>query len=146
MPSIVGIGRYVVKGIHGTVEYTGLLSTSNKVSDLSYSKQFGVSEHRDGQSSVFSVTADEPVEEISVTFTPIAPILTATIAGAKAALVVPDPLGVVTVASTPGGITAGAYSYISGSIRMSTDNTAVIDMVIRKYAGFTSDAPTSFIS
>ena len=146
MASIIGIGRFVVKGVHGTISYTGLLSSKDqsKVSDLSYTKQFNVSEHRDGLSSVFAVTADEPVEEISVTFTPIAANDAANLAGAKASVVLPSPLSVVSVAGFPGGIANADYTYISGNIRLSTDNTAVIDMVLRKYVAVTSAAPNDF--
>lgn len=144
MASIIGIGRYVVKGVHGTIAYTGQLSTSNKVTDVTYSEQFNVQEHRDGLSSVFAVTADEPYKEINVTFTPIAPTGTATLAGAKAGVVLPTPLSVITIAGHPGSIADGDYTYISGSIRLSTDNTAVIDMTIRKYAATTSTAPNDF--
>jgi hypothetical protein len=131
--AILGIGRYVVRGIAGTVNYTGLITTSNKVTSLTYKKSFGVTEHRDGMGSVFAVTAGEPVEEIQVTITPIAPLATATIDGAKASVVVPDPLSTVAVAGFPGGIASANYVYVDGDIRLSTDGTPEIQCTIRKY-------------
>lgn len=131
--AILGIGRYVVRGIAGTVSYTGLISTSNKVTSLSYKKSFGVTEHRDGMGSVFAVTAGEPVEEIQVTLTPIAPLATATLPGAKASVVVPDPLSAIAVAGFPGGIADGNYVYVDGDIRLSTDGTPEIQCTLRKY-------------
>lgn len=142
--AILGIGRYVVRGIAGTISYTALISTSNKVSSLTYKKSFGVTEHRDGMGSVFAVTAGEPVEEIQVTLTPIAPVATATLVGAQASVVVPGPLDVVTIAGFPGGIASGDYTYVDGDIRLSSDGTPEIQATIRKYAAVTSVAPTAF--
>jgi len=143
--AIVGIGRYVVRGIAGTVAYTALVAANNKVNSLTYKKSFGVTEHRDGMGSVYAVTAGEPVEEIQVTLTPIAPSTgTPTIADAQSKVVVPDPLGVVTIAGFPGGIASGDYTYVDGDIRLSTDGTPEIQCVIRKYAAVTSVAPTAF--
>lgn len=144
--AIVGIGRYVVRGVAGTISYTGLLSANNKVSSVTYKKAFAVTEHRDGMGSVYAVTAGEPVEEIQVTFTPIAKSAgSPTIVDAQANVVVPPPLGVVAVLGFPGGITSGDYAYVDGDIRLSTDGTPEIQMTIRKYADSTVNvAPTAF--
>jgi hypothetical protein len=142
--AILGIGRYVVRGIAGTISYTALISTSNKVTSLTYKKSFGVTEHRDGMGSVFAVTAGEPVEEIQVTLTPIAPVATATLAGAKASVVVPGPLDVIAVAGFPGGIADGNYTYVDGDIRLATDGSPEIQCTIRKYEAVASSAPTAF--
>lgn len=144
--AIVGIGRYVVRGVAGTIAYTGLLSTNNKVSSLTYKESFGVTEHRDGMGSVYAVTAGEPVKEIQVTFTPIAKTAgSPSITDAQANVVVPTPLGVVTVAGFPGGITSGDYAYVDGDIRLSSDGTPEIQMSIRKYADTTVNVtPTAF--
>jgi len=131
--ALLGIGRYVVRGVAGTISYTALISTSNKVTSLTYKKSFGVTEHRDGLGQVFAVTAGEPVEEIQVTLTPIAPLLTATLAGAKSSVVVPGPLDPVAVAGFPGGIADGNYVYVDGDIRLSTDGTPEIQCTLRKY-------------
>lgn len=143
--AILGIGRFVVRGIAGTVNYTAVISTSNKVQSLTYKKSFGVTEHRDGMGSVFAVTAGEPVEEIQVTMTPIAPAATATLAGAQGTVAVPGPLDPVTIASMPGGITNGVYVYVDGDIRLSTDGTPEIQCVLRKYADAgVSGTPANF--
>jgi hypothetical protein len=143
--AIVGIGRYVVRGIAGTVSITALVATTdNKVQSLTYKKSFGVTEHRDGMGSVFAVTAGEPVEEIQVTLTPVSISGTNSLPNAKASVTVPDPLGVVAIAGFPGGITSGDYTYVDGDIRLSTDGTPEIQCVIRKYAAVTSVAPTAF--
>jgi hypothetical protein len=143
--AIVGIGRYVVRGIAGTVSITALVATTdNKVQSLTYKKSFGVTEHRDGMGSVWAVTAGEPVEEIQVTLTPVSISGTNSLANAKVSVAVPDPLGVVAIAGFPGAIASGDYTYVDGDIRLSSDGTAEIQCVIRKYAALTSVTPTAF--
>jgi len=145
--AILGIGRYVVRGIAGTVTISALASTTdNKVTSVTYKKSFGVTEHRDGMGSVFAVTAGEPVEEIQVTLTPISPLTGQSLLKAQAAIAVPDPLGVVAIAGMPGALSGTVnYVYVDGDIRLSSDGTAEIQCTLRKYVDTgVSGTPANF--
>lgn len=150
---IKGVGRFVVKGVHGDVTYTGavqVLPTSNKMVDASYRPEFNVSEHRDGKSSVFAATADEPVHRCSIRFHPIAPLLDNSLAGAKSTITLPDRLGVVTLANMGRANFNGDWYFHGGSIQHSTDGLVELSMELARYgpdaeAGFTiTGAPANY--
>mgnify|MGYP000305302336 FL=1 len=144
--AILGIGRYVVRGIAGTVNYTALVAANNKISALTYKKSFGVTEHRDGMGSVYAVTAGEPVEEIQVTLTPIAQTGATNITDAQSKVAVPGPLDPITIAGMPGSISnATTWVYVDGDIRLSTDGTPEIQCTLRKYVDtVVSGTPANF--
>lgn len=150
---IKGVGRFVVKGVHGDVTYTGavaVLATSNKLVDASYEPDFNVSEHRDGKGSVFAVTADEPVHRMTIQFHPIAPVADNSLAGAKSTVTLPDRLGVVTLANMSRANMNGDWYFVGGGINKSTDQIVSANMRLSRFgpdaeANFTiTGAPANF--
>ena len=150
---IKGVGRFVVKGVHGDATFTGavqVLPTSNKLVSAGYRPDFAVSEHRDGKGSVFAATADEPVHRLSIRMHPIAPLLDNTLAGAKSQVTLPDRLGVVTLANMPRGNMNGDWYFVGGSIDLSTDGLVELSMELSRFgtdaeAGFTiTGAPANY--
>jgi hypothetical protein len=136
--AILGVGKFVVKGVQGNVAYTGVVSVSmssdnTKLMGASLRNEFGVTEHRDGVSNVFSVTADEPIHRLSIRFVPTATTATPTLANAKANVVLPERLATVTLAGFGNTNIDGAWFYVGGSIDYSPDSPVELSMELTRY-------------
>lgn len=144
--ALIGIGRYVVKGIHGKFDDTTgfvsaygavtVTSSNSKVMGVGRRDEFPIAEHRDGTSSVFAVTADEPIFRLSIRWTPMSPSSSGSLALARTNMVLPDPLDIVTLAGFGNNQIDGAWYYTGGgSIDLSSDGLVEASMELSRYGG-----------
>lgn len=129
-----GIGRYLVKGVHGTMAFTGAVAigdTNSKLMSASLQDDFSATPHRDGKSEVFAVTADQPIQSLSIRWVPIAPV-GGTLANAKANFTLPPRLGVVTLTGFGNNRFDGTWHYVGGGGELSSD-VGEVSMNLQRY-------------
>lgn len=96
-------GKVTVCGIGGTVAYSGILVTENKLTDWDLSDTADAGETKDGLGFYLTVTTSGDVTKLTITLVPFDPSGAPALATAKSKVVLPPKLGKVTIAST--GIT-----------------------------------------
>lgn len=142
--AIQGVGRFVVKGVQGNLTYTGAVTVaagSNKMVGASFRDEFNVTEHRDGTSGVFAVTADDPVFRLSVRFIPTADAGTNTLVNSQTNITLPTRLSVVALAGFGRANINGNWYYQGGSIDHSPDSPVELSMDLARY-GTDPESPT----
>lgn len=93
-------GKVTVCGIGGTVAYTGVLATENKVTDWDLSDGADAGETKDGLGFYLTITSAGDTHKLTITLVPFDPSGTPTLATAKSKVVLPPKMGKVTIAST----------------------------------------------
>src|SRR6266498_3183610 len=85
------IGRAVVHGIDGTIQYEGVASTGNEVQKLSYEDQVNKHEHKDRKGAVIGLTFFNRRKKLTIDFYPCAPAGDGAIALAAENMALPAP-------------------------------------------------------
>ena len=96
------IGRAVVFGIDGTIQYEGVASTGNEVQKISFEDQVNRHEHKDRKGEVIGLTFFNRRKKLSIDFYPCAPAGDGAIAEAAENIHLPDPGAKVEIADMSG--------------------------------------------
>lgn len=90
-------GKVAVYGIQGTVAFTGLLVTENKLVDWDFSDSADAGETKTGSNHFHSVSSSGDMAKANITIIPFDPDTPGTLATAKSKIVLPAALAKVTI-------------------------------------------------
>lgn len=146
-----GVGLAVARGVPYTFAWAHTIGTTdadvtddkNKPMSLDYTEDATTTDHRDGNSSVFAISADEPVHSITIRAQVVATTGTNTAAQARLHAIPPDLLSYVTLASGTAYFN-GIWIYKGGATFSNTPDSAT-EMTMTLYRhGFDVETPTTF--
>lgn len=140
MPTLVGAGLFVVKGVHGALSFVGgavtIDTTKSKINSAGYSQTHDVAIFRDGLGAAKTAVAGQETETISIDFTVHSETSSGSLALAKSNPRLPDVLSVVALSGF--GNTDhmdGNWHYLGdGSIDYS-DNFVTLRMTLGRFGG-----------
>lgn len=148
-----GVGRAISKGVPFTFAWAHSGTTSqtvaaddNRPMGFDYTHDVSSTDHRDGNSTVFGVSFDEPVHQITIRTVPVGDATTNTPAQARLHGIAPDVGTYVTLANGPAyfNSASGAWLYKGGaSVAYSPDGPTEVTMTLYRH-GFDVEAPTTF--
>lgn len=143
-----GVGKFVVRGVQGTLQILGavtLATADNKPVSVSVQDRFDIAEARDGKGALFAASAGEITRRCSVRFIPLDSSVSSTLAQAKTNMKLPERLGKVTLASFGNANVDGDWHYAGGEISINADQVAEISMDLVRYGttGYIGD-PADF--
>jgi len=155
-----GVGRAVAKGVPFTFTWARDGATTdvtvgtddNRAMGFDYTHEVPSTDHRDGNSTVFAVSFDEPVHQITIRTVPVGDASTNTAAQARLHGIVPDVGTAVTLTGGPEYFKDGAAingktgSWIykgGGTVGYTPDGLTEVTMTLYRH-GFDIDNPTTF--
>ncbi len=146
-----GVGRAVAKGVPFTFTWARDGATTdvtvgtddNRAMGFDYTHEVPSTDHRDGNSTVYAVSFDEPVHQITIRTVPVGDASTNTAAQARLHGCVPDVGTYVTLAAGPAFFN-GTWLYKGGgSVSYSPDGVTEVSMTLFRH-GFDVESATSF--
>lgn len=147
--TITTVGQVTVRGLDGTVAFSGMATTNNKLIARSFQKLTDENEAKDGKGAVFSKAYMNRRRKLTIDIIPF-DAATNTLAAAKAKVLLLDNGAKVTIASSSIALFDGDW-HLTGtpSIREANDGTSlVISMEIEQFtengtAGYLGDPVTT---
>ena len=144
-----GVGKFVVRGVHGTLQIVNgavtLAAADSKLQSVSMQNRFDIAEVRDGKGALFAAVAGEITDRCSIRMIPFDSSVSSTLATAKTNVKLPERLAKVTLASF--GITKvdGDWHFAGGEIGLNTDQVVEISMDLVRFGatGYIGD-PADF--
>jgi len=103
-------GKVTVCGIDGTVAFTGLLATENKLVDWNFTGSATAGAQQDGLGGFITVSTSGKIHSASITIVPFDPASPGALATAKSKVVLPEELSKVIIAA-PGLPIHGDWHY-----------------------------------
>jgi hypothetical protein len=146
-----GVGLAVARGVPYTFAWAHTVGTTdatvsdvnNKPMSFQYTEDANTTDHRDGNSAVFAVSADEPVHSITIRTQVVATSGANTAAQARLHAIPPDLLSYVTLAAGPAYYN-GTWLYKGGaSFENIPDGATEMTMTLFRH-GFDVETPTTF--
>lgn len=134
MATITTVGQVTVRGIDGTVAFTGMATTNNKLIARSFQKLTDENEAKDGDGAVFSKAYLNRRRKMTIDIIPF-DAATNTLAAAKAKVLLLDNGAKVTIASSSISLLDGEW-HLTGtpSIREANDGSSlIISMEIEQF-------------
>lgn len=120
------IGRAVVFGIDGTMQYEGVAATGNEVNKISYEDQVNRHEHKDRKGAVVGLTFFNRRKKLTIDFYPCAPAGDGAIALAAENMALPAPGARVTIEGMAGpDLNSENWIYEGGGTREFTNEAEV---------------------
>lgn len=144
-----GVGKFVVRGVQGTLQIvTGavtLATADNKLTSVSVQDRFDVTEVRDGKGALFAAAAGEITRRCSIRMIPLDSSVSSTLAQAKTNIKLPGRLEKVTLASFGNTNVDGDWHYAGGEVSINADQVAEISMDLVRFGttGYIGD-PADF--
>lgn len=145
-----GVGRAVSKGVpytfawahSGTTAQT-VAADDNRAMAFDYTHDVASTDHRDGNSSVYGFSFDEPVHQITIRTVPVGDSTANTAVQARLHGITPDVGTYVTLAGGPSYFN-GTWLYKGGgSVQYQSDGVTEVSMTLYRH-GFDVEAPTTF--
>lgn len=125
-------GTAAVHTVPGTLAFTGLVTTQNRMVGASVQDEFAVAELRDGNNNVIGAFASGRVRRATFDIVPYDS--NGVLATAKSNVKLPDPLAVVTIAGFGVDELDGTWNYVGGgSIALSTDGYIRVTLPCAQY-------------
>jgi hypothetical protein len=146
-----GVGRAVSKGVPFTFAWARDAATTdatvaaddNRAMAFDYTHDVASTDHRDGNSTVYAVTFDEPVHQITIRTVPVGDSATNNATQARIHGIVPDIGTYVTLAGGPAYFN-GTWIYKGGgSVSYQPDGVTEVSMTLFRH-GFDVETPTTF--
>jgi len=138
-------GKVTVTGVQGTSAFTGMLATVNKLKGWSISDTAKGGETLDGNGSYLNISSASRMQKCTITLIPFDSASPGTLAGAKANVVLPDPMTKVTIASSGITLLDGDWHYskdAGGDIKASNDGQSLeITLPLERYEPVGGGAP-----
>lgn len=149
MATITQVGQVTVRGIDGTVAFTGMATTNNKLIARSFQKLTDENEAKDGDGAVFSKAYLNRRRKMTIDIIPF-DAASNTLAAAKAKVLLLDNGTKVTIASSSIALFDGDW-HLTGTptIREANDGTSlIISMEIEQFtengaSGYLGDPVTT---
>ncbi len=134
MATITTVGQVTVRGIDGTVAFTGMATTNNKLIARGFQKLTDENEAKDGDGAVFSKAYLNRRRKMTIDIIPF-DAATNTLAAAKAKVLLLDNGAKITLASSSITILDGDWHLTgSPSIREGNDGSSlIISMEIEQF-------------
>jgi hypothetical protein len=107
-------GKAAVHGVDGTLLFSGLLATENKLTAADLGDEFDLDYLEDGAGEIVGVAATSPKRTATFNIIPFDPSSPSTLTTAKTKVVLPTALATVTVASTGVASIDGTWNYAGG--------------------------------
>lgn len=138
-------GKVTVTGVQGTVAFTGMLATVNKLVGASLTDSATGGETKDGDGSFLNISTSGRMHKTTIRIIPFDSATPGTLAGAKANVVLPAPMAKVTIASNGIALLDGDWHYAKdggATIDPSNDGQSlVITMPLERYEPVGGGAP-----
>ena len=138
-------GKVTVTGARGTVAFTGMLSTVNKLQNISFADSATGGETKDGVGSFLNIISSGRMSKLNISIIPFDSASPGTLAGAEANVVLPDPMAKVTIASNGITLIDGDWHYAAaggGDIKVANDGKSLeISLPLERYEPVGATAP-----
>lgn len=132
-------------GVQGTVAFTGMATTVNKLKGWSLTESATGGETKDGDGNFLNVSTSGRMHKCSVSVIPFDSASPGTLAGVKANVVLPVPMAKVTIAGSGIALFDGDWHYAKdggASVRASNDgNSLEIELPLERYEPTGGGAP-----
>jgi hypothetical protein len=136
MPTPILTGKAAVYGVTGTLAFAGavVMSTAeNKMLGADITDTFDIPELKDGVGNIIGLAAVNRRHEATFDIVPSDTDGSPTLADAKTAIKLPDPLAIVTIAGFGNTLIDGTWNYIGGGkITFSPDGYIKMSLPCRR--------------
>lgn len=138
-------GKVTVTGARGTILWTGMLATVNKVQHYDFSDSATGGETKDGVGSFINISTSGRMHKLSVGTIPFDSASPGALATAEANVVIPEPMSKVAIASNGISLIDGDWHYAKdggATFKVANDGKSLeVTMPLERYEPVGGGAP-----